>query len=29
MVLTMVTMPDTSFVPEVFVVPRTEPDFPR
>jgi NAD(P)-dependent dehydrogenase (short-subunit alcohol dehydrogenase family) len=29
MVLTMVTMPDTSFVPEVFVVPRNEPDFPR
>jgi NAD(P)-dependent dehydrogenase (short-subunit alcohol dehydrogenase family) len=29
MVLTMVTMPDTSFVPEVVVVPRNEPDFPR
>jgi NAD(P)-dependent dehydrogenase (short-subunit alcohol dehydrogenase family) len=29
MVLTMVTMPPTSFVPEVFVVPRNEPDFPR
>ena len=29
MVLTMVTMPDTSFVPVVFVVPRTEPDSPR
>ncbi|MCZ2821314.1 SDR family NAD(P)-dependent oxidoreductase [Modestobacter sp. VKM Ac-2977] len=29
MVLTMVTMPDTSFVPEVFVIPRNEPDFPR
>jgi hypothetical protein len=29
MVLTMVTMPGTSFVPEVFVVPRNEPDFPR
>jgi hypothetical protein len=25
----MVTMPPTSFVPEVFVVPRNEPDFPR
>ena len=29
MVLTMVTMPGTSFVPEVYVVPRNEPDFPR
>lgn len=29
MVLTMVTMPATSFVPEVVVVPRNEPDFPR
>ena len=29
MVVTMVTMPDTSFVPEVYVVPRNEPDFPR
>ncbi|HEV7870306.1 MAG TPA: SDR family oxidoreductase [Modestobacter sp.] len=29
MVLAMVTMPDTSFVPEVVVVPRNEPDFPR
>jgi NAD(P)-dependent dehydrogenase (short-subunit alcohol dehydrogenase family) len=29
MVLTMVTMPPTSFVPEMVVVPRNEPDFPR
>jgi hypothetical protein len=28
-VLTMVTMPPTSFVPEMVVVPRNEPDFPR
>jgi NAD(P)-dependent dehydrogenase (short-subunit alcohol dehydrogenase family) len=29
MVMTMVTMPPSSFVPEMVVVPRNEPDFPR
>jgi NAD(P)-dependent dehydrogenase (short-subunit alcohol dehydrogenase family) len=29
MVVTMVIMPPSSFVPEMVVVPRTEPDFPR
>jgi NAD(P)-dependent dehydrogenase (short-subunit alcohol dehydrogenase family) len=29
MVVAMVTMPPTSFVPEMVVVPRNEPDFPR
>jgi NADP-dependent 3-hydroxy acid dehydrogenase YdfG len=29
MVLTMVTTPPTSVVPEMVVVPRNEPDLPR